>query len=467
MMPQPNSLRDDENSALLQQLAEETGGIGIEIADIAGGVDDLSRTLAEQTQALHSLRDSAEQVTRSNSEITEDARNGHELARSASDSVEQSISRLEGSLRHAVALVDTVGTMETQLGGLHDALGKVSDVALGINAIAKQTNLMALNATIEAARAGAAGKGFAVVAQEVKQLAGQTSSATAQIDETLKHLTQQVEALIAQGTQSMEKANAVRGDAEELTGVFREVNETMRDLRGGSERIAGSADNIAARCVGVLESASSISDKLDATSETFAMSRDRIASLTGSAERLVGLVARTDAETVDSPFIRKVLEMAAEVSTLFENGIRDGRISESQLFDQDYREIAGSNPPQVMAGCTGFTDEVLPAVQEAALDFDSRVIFCACVDTNGYLPTHNNKFSHPQGDDPVWNMANCRNRRIFDDRVGLAAGRNREPFLLQAYRREMGDGFVMMKDLSAPIMVNGRHWGGIRFAYKA
>jgi methyl-accepting chemotaxis protein len=88
------------------------------------------------------------------------------------------------------------------------------------------------------------------------------------------------------------------------------------------------------------------------------------------------------------------------------------------------------------------------------------------VDLNGYLPTHNRKFSQPQSDDPVWNAANCRNRRIFDDRVGLKAGRNTAPFLLQVYRRDMGGGsFRMMKDLSAPIRVHGRHWGGLRLAY--
>ncbi len=85
------------------------------------------------------------------------------------------------------------------------------------------------------------------------------------------------------------------------------------------------------------------------------------------------------------------------------------------------------------------------------------------------MPTHNRKFSQPQRPGDVdWNTANCRNRRIFNDRVGLAAGRNTEPFLLQTYRRDMGGGqFVMMKDISAPITVNGRHWGGLRLAIRA
>ncbi|MEO0372716.1 MAG: hypothetical protein AAF231_14750, partial [Pseudomonadota bacterium] len=62
---------------------------------------------------------------------------------------------------------------------------------------------------------------------------------------------------------------------------------------------------------------------------------------------------------------------------------------------------------------------------------------------------------------------NSRNRRIFDDRVGLKAGQNTKPFLLQVYRRDMGGGvFKIMKDLSAPITVHGRHWGGLRLAYE-
>jgi methyl-accepting chemotaxis protein len=88
------------------------------------------------------------------------------------------------------------------------------------------------------------------------------------------------------------------------------------------------------------------------------------------------------------------------------------------------------------------------------------------VDENGFCPTHNTKFSQRQGPDPIWNAANCRNRRFFKDRVGLSVGRNRKPFLVQAYQRDMGGGrFMPMVDASAPITVKGRHWGGLRMAY--
>ena len=96
------------------------------------------------------------------------------------------------------------------------------------------------------------------------------------------------------------------------------------------------------------------------------------------------------------------------------------------------------------------------------------MVYCIAVDRNGYVPTHNRKYCQPQRPgDVVWNTAHSRYRRIFDDRTGLASARNRRPFLLQTYRRDMGGGrFVLMKEASAPIEVQGRHWGGLRLAYQ-
>jgi methyl-accepting chemotaxis protein len=113
-------------------------------------------------------------------------------------------------------------------------------------------------------------------------------------------------------------------------------------------------------------------------------------------------------------------------------------------------------------------DRLFPHVQEAVLGFDPQIVFCIAADRNGYIACHNQKYNHTQRrGDVVWNTANCRNRRIFNDRTGLASARNRKPFLLQTYRRDMGGGqFVLLKEVAAPIVVGGRHWGGLRLAYK-
>jgi methyl-accepting chemotaxis protein len=151
------------------------------------------------------------------------------------------------------------------------------------------------------------------------------------------------------------------------------------------------------------------------------------------------------------------------VERAIEHGIKDGRISMADVFDVAYQPIGGSNPPQFRSRSLAFLESILPPIQEPPLAFDPSVVFCAAVDRNAYLPVHNVKYSKPQGPDPVWNDANCRNRRIFDDRAGLSAARNFKEFLVQTYPRELGGGrVVLIKDISTPIMIQGRHWGALR-----
>jgi methyl-accepting chemotaxis protein len=136
-------------------------------------------------------------------------------------------------------------------------------------------------------------------------------------------------------------------------------------------------------------------------------------------------------------------------------------------MDENYREIPGTNPKQYLSEYISFTDRVLPPIQDPIQKSDSRIVFCVAWARSGYLPTHNPNYSLPQGSDPVWNNANCRNRRLFNDRNVQNIGKSTKPFLLQTYRRDMGGGnFVLMKDLSSPIFVRGRHWGAFRMGFR-
>ncbi len=167
-------------------------------------------------------------------------------------------------------------------------------------------------------------------------------------------------------------------------------------------------------------------------------------------------------------FIAMAKDAARRVRQALEQAVDGGQISLEDLFDEAYEPVPGSNPQQFTAKFTALADRLFPAIQEPVLDSDSAVAFCVAVDRNGYLPTHNVKYSKPQGNDPAWNVANCRNRRIFNDRTGIAAAHNCQPHLVQTYLRDMGGGkTVIMMDVSAPVMVKGRHWGGVRIGYSA
>ena len=166
--------------------------------------------------------------------------------------------------------------------------------------------------------------------------------------------------------------------------------------------------------------------------------------------------------------VTRAMEAGAALKKIFENGIDSGAISIEDMFDTNYVEIAGSNPVQYRTKILDWADRTLPPFQEAFLAKDTRMAFCAVIDTNGYLPVHNKIYSHPQRPgDVTWNTANSRNRRIFNDPAGLAAGRNQRAYLIQSYARDMGNGnMVMMREIDVPIRVKGRHWGGFRTAYR-
>jgi methyl-accepting chemotaxis protein len=170
----------------------------------------------------------------------------------------------------------------------------------------------------------------------------------------------------------------------------------------------------------------------------------------------------------NTEFVTRALEAGVALNSLFEQAIASGAIAIEDMFDEDYAEIAGTDPLQHRTRILGWADRALPPFQEALLAKDPRMVFCVSIDRNGYLPVHNRIYSQPQRPgDVAWNTANSRNRRIFNDAAGLAAGRNQRSYLIQSYARDMGNGkTIMMREIDVPIRVNGRHWGGFRTAYK-
>jgi methyl-accepting chemotaxis protein len=170
----------------------------------------------------------------------------------------------------------------------------------------------------------------------------------------------------------------------------------------------------------------------------------------------------------NTDLVTRAMEAGVQLRQIFEQAVASGAISIDALFDTDYVEISGTNPLQHRTRILDWADRALPPFQEAFLAKDPRMAFCVAIDRNGYLPVHNKIYSHPQrAGDVTWNTAHSRNRRIFNDTAGLAAGRNQRTYLIQSYARDMGNGVtVMMREIDVPIRIQGRHWGGFRTAYK-
>ena len=452
---------------LVDRLSGRIGGLGVELADIAGNVQEVASRMGLQSEQCGQLQKTAETMVAANHGIADASQAVHTAASAAVGEITQSRGVVDGAVKHIAELIEAVGRMGTRLGAVGDALADVAKVAGSIEAIAKQTNLLALNATIEAARAGEAGKGFAVVASEVKSLAEATRQATLQIGNTVRGLDGQVGSLISESGEASLRAKNAGDGAQQIQSIIARVQDGFTRVGNEIDGVARTATSNLAHCDAVIEEVRTLAQGVDMSSTDLKQADNRVAKLLDTSEDLIAMIADSGVETSDAPLIRVVIDTAKKISAEFEAAIARGEIRPQQLMDEKYREIPGTDPKQYLTDYVEFTDRLLPAIQDPIQKSDPRIVFCVAWARGGYLPTHNPNYRLPQGKDPVWNNANCRNRRLFTDRAVKKVAANTKPFLLQTYRRDMGGGnFVLMKDLSSPIFVQGRHWGAFRMGFR-
>lgn len=150
-----------------------------------------------------------------------------------------------------------------------------------------------------------------------------------------------------------------------------------------------------------------------------------------------------------------ILAQTGAVATgkLLSDAIKYGKLTENQVFDKNYKLIPNTTPQRYHTQYDAYTDENFRVILDSFLK-DNVVVYAAPTDLNGYLPTHNTKFSQ-QGKGRNLD----RSKRIYDDEVANIAVRNTKPYLLQEYNRDTGE---VVWDLSSPVYVNGRHWGVFR-----
>ena len=467
-LPKPESpATPSESERLVDQLANRIGGLGVELADVAGNVQEVAQRVSAQSDRFGHLQKTAETMVSANHDIAGASKAVQSAASAAVDEITQSRTAVETAVGHIAELIEAVGRIEGRLGAVSSALAQVAKVSTSIEAIAKQTNLLALNATIEAARAGDAGRGFAVVASEVKNLAEATRQATKQIGDTVRGLDGQVGSLIGESGEASVRAKNAGEGASQIQGIIARVQDGFGKVGHEIDGVAKAATSNLAHCDTVIAELGAMVKGVDLSSSDLKHADERVSKLLEVSENLIAMIADSGVETSDAPLIRVVVDTARRISQTFEDAIARGEIALDQLMDENYREIPGTDPRQYLTNYVEFTDRVLPPIQDPIQKSDPRIVFCVAWARGGYLPTHNPNYRQPQGKDPVWNNANCRNRRLFNDRAVKKVAANTKPFLLQTYRRDMGGGnFVLMKDLSSPILILGRHWGAFRMGFR-
>jgi methyl-accepting chemotaxis protein len=428
--------RHDASHAFVSTLAQQASSLGREAAEVRGVLDDTVKAATAQGQAVQALAQQLQDVVRSQAGIAEETQRG---------------------LQAVTQVADAVQGVGTEVGGIVETLRQVSQAAGQITQIALQTRLVAFNASVEAKRAGEAGRGFGVVADAVKDLAAQVERSSKQIAGTVSQLDARIAGL------AREFSRDATGEAEG-SGVHRAI----AIVEQGVHRIHEASEASRRVCDGLEGQMAGLESEMQRSTQTLASALGRTETFLKISEQLLESTSESGLETEDTAYIRAAQQAAAQIGKLLEEALGRAEIGSADLFDTHYQPVAGTQPQQHLTRYTALAEKLFPQVQEPLLKLSDKVVFCIAADRNGYIACHNTQYNHPQrADDVVWNTAHCRNRRIFNDRTGLASGRNQRPFLLQTYRRDMGGGqFVVMKEVAAPILVSGKHWGGLRLAFR-
>jgi methyl-accepting chemotaxis protein len=170
-------VRDDFNAMVgrmtetLAKVKVATREVTEAAAEISTSTTDLSQSTEEQAASLEETTATMEQISNAVKKNAENAQQADQFATQA-----RGVAGRGG---------EVVAQAVSAMARIEESSGKISDIIVVIDEIARQTNLLALNAAVEAARAGDAGRGFAVVASEVRSLAQRSSQAAKDIKDLI------------------------------------------------------------------------------------------------------------------------------------------------------------------------------------------------------------------------------------------------------------------------------------------
>ena len=414
--------------------------------EIANQISGSTTDIADTVTAIAGKADRAS--TAANSVFHESSRGRQEIS--------NSVSTIRDARQHAI-------TASEKMTVLQQKSKKIQIIADVINEIATRTNLVALNAAVEAARAGESGRGFTVVAQEVRLLAQRTKEATIEIASMLREINDEANMSARSMHTLAEQVAAATAPVERAVDLMDQIRSLAEESNSQVQSIASMARAHAKTASHISSSVKTMVDGIERNAKDVPKAADAVFKLAETAEEIFAILTPYCEENIHQTMRTLAQDTATRIGTLFGHAVSNGRISIEALFDRNHVAIANTNPQKFKTQFDDFTDLVLPDIQDPIIERHSNIAYAGAVDDRGYFPTHNRKYSQPLTGNYDTDLANNRTKRMFTDRTGSRCGAHQQPFLLQTYKRDTGE---IMHDVSAPIYVNGRHWGGFRIGYR-
>ncbi|HLR12548.1 MAG TPA: methyl-accepting chemotaxis protein [Burkholderiaceae bacterium] len=467
VLPHPGGARRrGRNSAtqLARQLSQTTSQSALSAAGVSHAAQLLSQKLESLVQASVRIENNAREITSTEQQAAQLAEQGLTTASDVRANSETGQKGLEQSIERMRRLNQQATDNSTLINNLDERSKEIRHVTAVIQDIASQTNLLALNAAIEAARAGEHGRGFAVVAGEVRGLARRTADATHEVETMINDVQQHTTSvathqhgLMQDLTASVELVEAAGEQLITITRLAADVEQQIEHIANGTELNRKQVDEL-------FEAVAQMrSDLAQSDDQTMQLSQ-AATELQDQTESISEQLSEVSLSDYHQAIYRLALQGAQQIGRRVSQDISRGLITESALLNHDYTPIPNTHPQKYSSTFDQYTDSVFPEIQEPLLEQHSGIVYALAITPDGYVPTHNNRFSQPLTGDPEADAFNNRTKRLFNDRVGSRCGTHEKAMLLQTYTRDTGE---LMHDLSVPIYINGQHWGGFRIGYQA
>ena len=449
---------------IITSLYEQGGKVAFSVCEVTKITDQTVNAAKTQNEEASAVAVAAEEMAATLNGVAVNTHQASDLSSSVNQAALEGMSAVEETCRCMEGIQESVDQTLVTVQRLAASSVTIGEIITLIEDVADQTNLLALNAAIEAARAGEHGRGFAVVADEVKNLSGKTAASTKEIARIITTIQQEGQAAAAsmgeeqaRVAEGVAKAESARGALENILHLTGQSTEMISQIATATEEQSATTSEITHKIMRISSAAEEVNELMNANEVT-------LHKVTDVAEQIYATVGRFKVGVYHDTMKDILSETRDKVTAVLQKALDDGRLSMDALFSRQYKPIPNTNPQKYNTTFDAFFDQNITAIQEEALTRSSDIAFVVCVDENGYLPTHNLKFSKPLTGDPEVDKVNNRTKRKFDDPTGIKAARNTDQFLLQTYMRDTGE---IMNDLSTPIMIAGRHWGGLRVGYKA
>jgi methyl-accepting chemotaxis protein len=448
---------------IYRNITEATSKMAIGAAEVSFYIDALIKDIKHSSDDSQQLANASQNVAAGSSDLNHNLQTINQTINQTASATEQADRNLQNGVNRIEQLTAAVSNAAAELTNLRNSADKIQHITEVINNVADQTNLLALNAAIEAARAGEQGRGFAVVAEEVRALAGKTAGATKDIAVMLHEIRSQ-SSHTAELMQQLElSSHGVQEELQQVAAGVNHISQEMKQASGALREIELLSETLETNSGQISSAISNISRALVEIEQKGTRIASQAVEVSVETETIYRELSTQTTDGFYQPILEEAKQAATAVAAALSNLISEGKISQTDLFAEKYQPIANTNPQKFSTAYDKLTDQLFPPIQEPILSRHQNILYAGAVDRKGYFPTHNKKFSQPLTGNYDKDLLQNRTKRIFSDRTGSRCGSNTEPMLLQTYKRDTGE---IVHDLSVPIYVNGKHWGGFRIGFR-